>query len=151
MTPSPFPPASPTPPPLEGLDHLLLVVADPEAAADWYGRVFGAVAVAMPTPNGPRIQLDLPGARISLLREGRQSMPPLPNPVTGSGHFCLLTPAPLADWLVHFAALGVDVADGPAPRDGRVGRLESVYVYDPDGNMVEVARQVDRISPAGAP
>lgn len=139
------------PPPLDGLDHLLLVVADPEAAAVWYGRVLGAVAVSMPTPNGPRIQLDLPGTRISLLREGRASIPALRNPVAGSGHFCVLTTAPLADWLAHFAAEDVPIADGPAPRDGRVGPLESLYVHDPDGNMVEVARRIDGVSPAASP
>ena len=47
--------------------------------------------------------------------------------------------------LAHLAASGVPVEEGPVTRTGALGPIESVYVRDPDGNLVELARYVDEV------
>ncbi|HEY8243677.1 MAG TPA: VOC family protein, partial [Casimicrobiaceae bacterium] len=56
--------------------------------------------------------------------------------------FCLLTTVPLDDVIAHLNALNVPIVEGPVAKTGAVGPLRSVYVRDPDGNLVEISNQV---------
>lgn len=60
----------------------------------------------------------------------------------GSGNFCLLTDVPLGEVIAHLAREGVEIIEGPGERAGAVGPLSSVYVNDPDGNLVEISNQL---------
>jgi catechol 2,3-dioxygenase-like lactoylglutathione lyase family enzyme len=60
----------------------------------------------------------------------------------GSADFCLLTDAPIEEVLAHLRACGVPVVEGPVNRTGSVHALKSVYFYDPDENLVEIAHEV---------
>ena len=56
-----------------------------------------------------------------------------------SADLCLITRTPLADVLTHLERHGVSVEEGPVPRTGALGPIESVYLRDPDGNLIEVS------------
>jgi len=60
------------------------------------------------------------------------------QPTPGSDDFCLLTEAPIAAVERHLADAGIDIVTGPVERAGATGTLTSVYVRDPDGNLVEI-------------
>ncbi len=47
--------------------------------------------------------------------------------------------SPVPDLLARLAAHGVAVVEGPVPRTGALGPITSVYVHDPDGNLLELA------------
>ena len=64
------------------------------------------------------------------------------QPTFGSGDFCLIAAAPLDEVLAHLKAIEVPIEAGPVPRQGAVGALRSIYLRDPDGNLVEVAEYV---------
>ncbi len=55
------------------------------------------------------------------------------------GGLCLITETPLQNVIAHLAACGVAVEEGPVPKTGATGPITSVYVRDPDGNLIEVA------------
>ena len=59
--------------------------------------------------------------------------------VPGSGNFCVLADEPMEAILAHLGREGVAVVDGPGERDGATGTILSVYVRDPDGNLVEIS------------
>jgi catechol 2,3-dioxygenase-like lactoylglutathione lyase family enzyme len=59
--------------------------------------------------------------------------------VPGSGNFCVLSDTPVADWVAYLRLEGVEVVDGPGERAGATGPILSVYVKDPDGNLVEIS------------
>jgi catechol 2,3-dioxygenase-like lactoylglutathione lyase family enzyme len=61
------------------------------------------------------------------------------NTVPGSGNFCLLTDTPIADLAAHLRREGIAILAGPAERAGAAGPLLSLYVTDPDGNLIEVS------------
>lgn len=119
-----------------GFDHLVLVVADVERTLAWYMD-----------------ELGLPGERVEEWRRGEVFFPSLrisptalidviPGDRTGAGrgnvdHLCLVVDADPAD----IAASGrFEVVDGPGVRWGARGDAVSVYVKDPDGNVVELRR-----------
>lgn len=67
-------------------------------------------------------------------------------PTPGSGDFCLLTTEPLDAVVAHVRSCGVEIAVGPVERAGARGRLRSIYLRDPDGNLIEVANEVHSFS-----
>ncbi|MFN4120031.1 hypothetical protein [Acidovorax sp.] len=60
----------------------------------------------------------------------------------GSGDLCFPTRTPLEDVIAHLQAEGVLIVQGPVGATGARHRLHSVYIYDPDENLIEIANEV---------
>ena len=67
------------------------------------------------------------------------------QPTSGSVDLCLIVTEPAAVVLAHLAACGIPIDEGPVMRTGALGPIESVYIRDPDGNLIELARYVDEV------
>ncbi|MFQ5467542.1 MAG: VOC family protein [Kiloniellaceae bacterium] len=125
---------------LEGLDHLVLTVRDMEATCGFYETVLGMRREAF--GNG----------RVAL-RFGRQkiNLHPYPSPVEivaadprpGTADLCFIAETPLADVVAHLTARGIPIEAGPVERTGATGPIRSVYIRDPDGNLIEIANPLD--------
>ena len=81
--------------------------------------------------------------KINLHEAGKELEPKAEEPTPGSGDFCLITDIPLERLVEHLDSCGVEILEGPVSRTGAIGRIESVYFRDPDGNLVEVSNYVD--------
>jgi catechol 2,3-dioxygenase-like lactoylglutathione lyase family enzyme len=90
-----------------------------------------------------RTALQFGGQKINLHQLGYEFEPKAQTPTPGSADLCLITATPLSDVIAHLAACGVVVEEGPVPRTGARGPLESVYIRDPDGNLIELANELD--------
>jgi catechol 2,3-dioxygenase-like lactoylglutathione lyase family enzyme len=90
--------------------------------------------------GGGRRALAFGRQKINLHPHGREFEPKAKRPVPGSADLCLVTATPAAEILAHLAACGVAVEEGPVRRTGARGPIESVYLRDPDGNLVELGR-----------
>jgi catechol 2,3-dioxygenase-like lactoylglutathione lyase family enzyme len=117
---------------VEGLDHVVLVVADAERSVAWYRDRLGLEALRLEEwrlGGAPFPSVRVNGGTIIDILEGERSG-------TNVDHVCLvLAPTDLAG----LAASGdFDVIEGPVPRWGAKGEGTSVYVTDPDGNVVEL-------------
>jgi catechol 2,3-dioxygenase-like lactoylglutathione lyase family enzyme len=121
---------------IDRLDHLVLTVADIEATVDFYTRVLGMRA---DTFDGGRRALVFGRQKINLHQVGREFTPRAAHATAGSGDFCLITETPLDQVQAELAAAGVEVELGPVPKVGALGPMQSVYVRDPDANLVEIA------------
>jgi catechol 2,3-dioxygenase-like lactoylglutathione lyase family enzyme len=118
------------------LDHLVLTVRDVNRTVDYYTTVLGMTAVSF---GGERIALEFGGQKINLHESGRELSPHAANVMPGSADLCFVTDRPIEEWLAHLAGLGIEVVHGPVRQTGAVGPMLSVYVRDPDGNLVEIA------------
>jgi catechol 2,3-dioxygenase-like lactoylglutathione lyase family enzyme len=122
------------------VDHLVLTVEDIEATARFYETALGFERESFRGPEGqPRFALRFGTQKINL--QDRDTITPTKarRPTTGSGDFCVIAAVPLDDVLEHLRAVGVPIEAGPVPRRGALGTLRSIYIRDPDGNLVEVA------------
>lgn len=121
---------------IDRIDHFVLTVASIERTIAFYTRALGMTAVTF----GPgRRALAFGANKINLHEAGKEFEPKARTPVAGSGDFCLITRAPLADVKSHLEREGVRIEIGPVPRTGATGPIQSIYFRDPDGNLVEVS------------
>ena len=127
-------------PTLTTLDHLVLTVADIAVTQGFYTRVLGMQSESFHATDGSlRHALFYGAQKINLHGAAQPFAPHAANPGPGTADLCFLSATPLADWQAHFARLGVVVAAGPVPRSGATGPILSLYLRDPDGNLIEIA------------
>lgn len=134
-------PRAPAAPPLSGIDHLVLTVADPDRTIAFYARALGMTAERFRATDGSaRMALRVARQKINLHVAGSEYAPHAGSPTPGSADLCLLTEADIDTWARHLAAAGVPTVAGPVPRTGARGPLVSLYIRDPDGNLIEIAQ-----------
>jgi catechol 2,3-dioxygenase-like lactoylglutathione lyase family enzyme len=118
------------------LDHLVLTVADLRRTIDFYAGVLGMEEV---TFGDGRKALAFGSSKINLHEAGHEFEPRARQAVPGSADLCFITEDPLDDVIATLDAHGVAIIEGPVARTGAAGTIRSVYVRDPDGNLVEIS------------
>ncbi len=118
------------------VDHFVLTVRSIEVTCDFYSRVLGMEVERF---GGGRTALRFGRQKINLHEAGKEFEPKAQSPVPGSGDFCLVTDVPPERVVEHLGSCGVGIVEGPVDRTGAEGRIYSVYLRDPDGNLVEVS------------
>ncbi|MDX2220609.1 MAG: VOC family protein [Burkholderiales bacterium] len=121
---------------IDRLDHLVLTVADVEVSVAFYAKVLGMQPVTF--GNGRRA-LAFGNQKINLHRASAPIKPHAATPTPGSADLCFIAATPLHEVVSHLAACGVKIEEGPVPRTGATGPIQSVYFRDPDGNLIEVS------------
>jgi catechol 2,3-dioxygenase-like lactoylglutathione lyase family enzyme len=120
---------------IRALDHIVLTVADPEATVAFYERL----GMRREVFGDGRLALRFGDQKINLHRAGAEFEPHAHRPVPGSEDFCLIVEAPLDAVERDLRAAGIEIELGPVERTGATRRLRSLYVRDPDGNLVELS------------
>lgn len=120
---------------VRALDHLVLTVADIEATVAFY-EALGMTRVRF--AEG-RVALAFGAQKINLHPAGAEIAPHAAHPRPGSADLCFLVEGDVADLSAQLSAAGLSVELGPVPRTGAQGPLTSVYLRDPDGNLVELS------------
>jgi catechol 2,3-dioxygenase-like lactoylglutathione lyase family enzyme len=121
---------------LNTLDHLVLTVRDIETSCDFYHRVLGMQVI---TFGAGRKALKFGSQKINLHTYRKEFEPKAAHPTPGSADLCFLTDLPLPQVQSHLAACGVKICEGPVERTGANGPILSVYIRDPDDNLLEIA------------
>lgn len=130
-------------PQVKALDHLVLTVADIDVTVDFYTSVLGMRAETF-TPAGgtPRMALRFGAQKINLHQSGSEFRPHAGQVQAGSADLCFLSDTPLAQWQEHLTALDIGTEEGPVRRTGAEGPILSLYLRDPDGNLIEVSNRL---------
>jgi catechol 2,3-dioxygenase-like lactoylglutathione lyase family enzyme len=121
---------------IDRLDHLVLTVADIGRTCEFYTQILGMEVVKF-------------GEGRTALKFGRQkiNLHPADNipglvadkPTPGSGDLCFITDVPLGEVMAQLEKCGVPLVAGPGPRAGAIGTIQSVYIRDPDQNLIEIS------------
>jgi catechol 2,3-dioxygenase-like lactoylglutathione lyase family enzyme len=124
---------------IDRLDHFVLTVADVGRTVAFYRDVLGMEPVVF---GDGRTALNFGHSKINLHLLGHELEPKALKAVAGSADICLITEDPLEDVQAELLAGGVSIEEGPVRRTGARGPLQSVYVRDPDGNLIEISNYV---------
>lgn len=121
---------------IERVDHFVLTVKDIDKTVSFYTDVLG---MKVTTFGQNRKALSFGNQKINLHEVGKEFEPKAKLPTSGSADFCLITLAPMSEVIRHMDALKVTIEQGPVKRTGALGEIESIYLRDPDGNLVEIS------------
>ncbi|MUK69824.1 VOC family protein [Aliivibrio fischeri] len=118
------------------LDHLVLTVNNIEVTSQFYSNVLGMDIV---TFGEGRVALTFGEQKINLHQLGNEFEPKAAQIQSGSADLCFITPTPIDEVQSHIESQGVTIIDGPIQRTGAMGKIISVYLRDPDGNLIELS------------
>jgi catechol 2,3-dioxygenase-like lactoylglutathione lyase family enzyme len=124
---------------IDHLDHLVLTTTDRAACVDFYTRVLG---MELQTFGGGRLALRFGQQKINIHERGREFEPKAHLPVPGALDLCFMAQVPLAQVIERLAQQGWPVIEGPVERTGATQRIRSVYVRDPDLNLIEISEPI---------
>ena len=117
------------------LDHIVLTVSDVEATVAFYERL----GMLRETFGDNRIALRFGTQKLNLHAVGAEVEPHARRPTPGSADLCFLVRGPLEEVMDGLETAGIPVELGPVERTSAIGLVRSVYVRDPDSNLVELS------------
>lgn len=120
---------------INSLDHLVLTIANLDATLAFYVDALGMTH----TRFGERHAVSFGSQKINLHVVGQEFSPRAANASAGSGDLCFLIEGSLKDAEARLRAKGISIEDGPVKRTGATGPLRSLYIRDPDGNLIELS------------
>lgn len=121
---------------IDRIDHFVLTVASIEATCQFYEKALGMAVVRF---GEGRVALAFGAQKINLHQARAEFEPKADRPTAGAGDFCLISAEPLERVMAHLATVGVPIEEGPADRTGATGPIRSIYLRDPDRNLVEIS------------
>lgn len=129
-------------PTLASLDHLVLTVADISETCRFYQDILGMTATRfVPADGSTRWALSFGSQKINLHQAGAEFDPKAIHPTPGSADLCFLSETPLPAWQDHLTAKRIPIEEGPVPRTGATGPILSIYIRDPDNNLIEISNK----------
>jgi catechol 2,3-dioxygenase-like lactoylglutathione lyase family enzyme len=124
---------------IRSLDHLVLTVADIAASV----RFYEALGMRREVFGEGRVALRFGDQKLNLHRAGAELAPHAAHPTRGSADLCLLVSESIEEVATSLARADIPVELGPVARTGATSALDSLYVRDPDGNLVELSQAID--------
>jgi catechol 2,3-dioxygenase-like lactoylglutathione lyase family enzyme len=121
---------------VDRIDHLVLTVEDIDRTIAFYVGVLGMTET---TFGSGRKALTFGPSKLNLHESGRELEPKALTPTPGSADLCLIVDQPIDRVVAELTSAGVPIEEGPVGRTGAQGPIVSVYVRDPDGNLIELS------------
>lgn len=124
---------------IDRVDHIVLTTRDKEACIRFYTEVLGMKLESFRTPTEERLALKFGAQKINLHEWGREFTPRAHVAVPGSLDLCFISSIPLEQVVARLEQHDIPILEGPVAKTGAQGPIRSVYVRDPDLNLVEIS------------
>lgn len=124
---------------IDRIDHLVLTVSDISTTIRFYEEVLGFSAV---TFKQNRKALIFGAQKINFHQQEMEFEPKASRPTPGSADLCFITSTPINDVVSEILQAGISIVEGPVERTGATGEIMSIYIRDPDGNLIEISQYV---------
>lgn len=121
---------------ISGLDHVVIYAVDVDRTIEFYTTVLGMTHVVF---DDHYDALRFGEQKINVHSAAAPFLPHADRPAPGSFDVCLVTDTPMPDVLAHLRSHNIATVEGPCRQTGAMGQMVSVYVNDPDGNLIEIA------------
>ena len=129
---------------IKRIDHLVLTVTNLERTIRFYTGILGMRSV---TFGNNRKALSFGNQKINLHEYGKEFEPKAKEPVPGSADLCFITKTPISEVQRFLVSKGIEIEEGPVHRTGALGQIVSIYIRDPDQNLIELSNYVGDVEP----
>ncbi|MGO4376673.1 VOC family protein [Pseudoduganella sp. RAF19] len=123
---------------IDHLDHLVLTTRDKERCVDFYTRLLG---MQLETFGAGRMAFKFGSQKINLHEYGKEFLPKADVPTPGSLDLCFIASIPLDEVIERLNAAHVAIEEGPVMRTGANWPIRSIYLRDPDLNLIEISEK----------
>lgn len=129
---------------IDHLDHLVLTTAKEAECIYFYTHVLGMQLESFigGTPPVERKAFKFGKQKINLHIQGKEFEPKAHIPTPGSLDLCFIADRPLADVIGHLQKVQWPILEGPVIRTGATAKIMSIYVRDPDLNLIEISELI---------
>ena len=124
---------------IDRVDHIVLTTRDKDACIRFYTEALG---MTLEKFAGNRLALKFGAQKINLHEWGKEFTPRAHVAAPGTLDLCFIAAIPLEQVVAKLKSAKVPILEGPVMKTGAVSKLRSVYVRDPDLNLVEISEQV---------
>ncbi|MBF8660886.1 VOC family protein [Pseudomonas putida] len=124
---------------IDHLDHLVLTTIDVEACKDFYTRILG---MKLESFGAGRLAMHFGEQKINVHVRGHEFEPKAHLPVPGALDLCFIASISLEEVVAHLKAQQWPIIEGPVQRTGATGPIRSIYVRDPDLNLIEISERL---------
>ena len=124
---------------IDHIDHVVLTTRDKAACIRFYTEILGMKLVTFKTPTEERIAFSFGQQKINLHEWGREFEPRAHVAAPGTLDLCFIAAVALDDVIRKLNAAKIKIEQGPVMKTGALGPIRSVYVRDPDLNLVEIS------------
>ena len=124
---------------IDHLDHLVLTTRDKDACIHFYTVVLG---MSLETFGAGRIAFKFGAQKINVHEHGHEFLPKARLPTPGSLDLCFIAATTLDAAIASLSGHQVPIEQGPVARTGATGPIRSVYVRDPDLNLIEICQPI---------
>jgi catechol 2,3-dioxygenase-like lactoylglutathione lyase family enzyme len=127
---------------IDHIDHIVLTTRDKEGCIRFYTEVLGMKLVSFKTATEERLAFSFGNQKINLHEWGKEFSPRAHVAAPGTLDLCFIAAVPLEQVVNRLNEMRVPVLEGPVMKTGASGPIRSVYVRDPDLNLIEISVSV---------
>ena len=124
---------------IDHIDHVVLTTRDLSACLRFYSEILGMKHETFETPTETRIALKFGNQKINVHEWGREFTPRAHVAAPGTLDLCFISSVSLEEVIARLKTANIPILEGPVAKTGAVSKLRSVYVRDPDLNLVEIS------------
>lgn len=118
------------------IDHVVITVKNIDAAVVFYTNALGMTKEIF---DGDRVALSFGDQKINLHEHNNEYEPKADHVQPGSADICFIAETPLDKVIEHLKREKITILEGPVLRTGAAGKIMSIYIRDPDGNLIEIS------------
>ena len=130
---------------LEKIDHVVITVKNLNKTIDFYTNILGMKLEKFSSSlnnNQFRYAVSFGSQKINIHEEIKPIKPNALNPSSGSMDICFISKNKLNDWVHYLEKKGINIEIGPKQKTGALGPILSIYIRDPDFNLIEISNQL---------
>ncbi len=120
---------------IDHIDHVVLTTRDLQGCIRFYTEVLGMKLEKF----GERLALKFGTQKLNLHEWGKEFTPRAHVAAPGTLDLCFISNIPLEKVVERLGQSKIPILEGPVAKTGAQGPIRSVYVRDPDLNLVEIS------------
>ena len=130
---------------LQKIDHVVITVKNLKKTIDFYTNILGMKLEEFSSSldnDNIRYAVSFGSQKINIHEEKKPIKPNALNPSSGSMDICFISKNKINDWVHHLVKKGINIEIGPEKKTGALGPILSIYIRDPDFNLIEISNQL---------